>query len=71
MKHRGVEIPLQSIARRPKGWYARDLVALHKKFGGTYPIHGPDATEPEPRRFCPNGTNGSSTARPSIELRTA
>ena len=45
-RHHGVDIPLEIYHGVPKGWYAHDIVAVHKQMRGTYNISGADAAEP-------------------------
>jgi hypothetical protein len=50
-------IPLQQYHGVPAGWSKDELIAEHRQLGGSWPIDGPDATEPGAPDFLPEEGN--------------
>ena len=50
-------IPLQQYHGVPAGWSRDEMIAEHRKLDGSWPIDGPDATEPGAPDFLPDRYN--------------
>jgi hypothetical protein len=51
--HRGLAIPLEVYHGVPPGWYRADILAAHRRLGGSFDLTGPDATEPGAPSWMP------------------
>jgi hypothetical protein len=52
-EYRGQPIPLEVYHGVPKGWRAEEILAEHRRLGGTFRLEGPEATEPAAPSWLP------------------
>src|SRR5688572_16683269 len=52
-QYKGKSIPLEIYHGVPKGWHAEEILAEHKRLGGKFDVHGPEAKEPGAPSWMP------------------
>jgi hypothetical protein len=53
-RYKGQRIPLEVYHGVPEGWHAAEILAAHRKLGGSFNLDGPEASEPGAPGWLPD-----------------